>query len=236
MNVLSEKDKKLVRRWIVQSGLFLLIYLPVFFVTANDWGWWNGWAFALILAVFIALHPVLLIPIRPQLLAERARGLFTEDTKVWDKVVAMVGAGIMPFASQLIGALDHRFGWTYLVSIANPVVGIIVTCIGYAIFLWAMVSNAFFAEGVRIQTERGHTVCERGPYQFVRHPGYVGSILSIIGTPLMLGTLWSLIPAVLGAALYVIRTSLEDKTLQKELDGYLDYAARVKFKLLPGLF
>jgi len=236
MKALSDKDRKLVRGWIVQSSLFLLVYLPVFFIIADDWKWWNGWVFALLLAIFLALHPVLLIPIHPRLLAERARGLLTKDTKQWDKVVAMIGAGIMPFASQLIAALDHRFGWTNRVSLAVPVLGIIGACIGYAIFLWAMVSNAFFTEGVRIQTERGHTVCDRGPYQFVRHPGYVGSILSILCTPIMLGSLWGLIPAFLGAAAFVIRTALEDHTLQEELDGYLEYAARVKYKLLPGIF
>ncbi|MDO9546510.1 MAG: isoprenylcysteine carboxylmethyltransferase family protein [Pelolinea sp.] len=233
---LSEKEKKLVRSWIIQSALFLIIYLPILFLIAGDWIWRWGWVFYILLALFLSAHPLLLIPINPQLLAERARGTQTEGTKHWDRVLTMVGVGLLPFGSQLIGALDHRFSWTINLPVKHQIIGAIVTSIGYVIFLWAMVSNAFFTEGVRIQTERGHTVCEAGPYKFVRHPGYVGSILSILGTPFILGSYWALIPAVAGSVAIFIRTALEDRTLQIELEGYTLYAARVKYKLIPGIF
>ncbi len=208
---LSEREKKLIRSWIYQSALFLVVYPLVFFITAGDWRW--GWVFYIILAVFLALHPLLLIPINPQLLAERARGTQTADTKHWDRILTMIGAGILPFGSQLLGALDHRFGWTIPLPVNLHILATTVTTIGFAFFLWAMVSNAFFTEGVRIQTEREHTVCESGPYRYLRHPGYVGSILSILSIPLILGSLWALIPAVAGAAAFIVRTALEDRTL-----------------------
>jgi protein-S-isoprenylcysteine O-methyltransferase Ste14 len=233
---LSERDKKLVRSWIYQSALFLIVYLPVFFITAGDWSWGWGWVFFISLTVFLAAHSLLLIPINPQLLAERARGTQTADTKQWDRILTMVGGGILPFGSQLLGALDHRFGWTCMLPANIRIIGISVTSMGFALFLWAMVSNAFFAEGVRIQTERGHTVCESGPYRYVRHPGYVGSILSILGIPLILGSLWALIPAVVGGAAFIVRTALEDRTLQLELKGYAAYAAQVKYRLIPFIF
>ena len=225
-----------MRAWIFQSALFLIIYLPVFFLTADDWKWGWGWVFYISLTVFLAAHPLLLIPINPQLLAERERGTQTADTKHWDRILTMIGGGIFPFGSQLLGALDHRFSWTVSLPVNIHILGAAVTIIGYAIFLWAMVSNAFFTEGVRIQTERGHTVCESGPYRFVRHPGYVGSILSILGIPLILGSLWALIPAVAGGAAFFVRTALEDRILLLELKGYAAYAARVRYRLIPGLF
>ena len=233
---LSREEKKLVRGWIYQSALFLVIYLPVIFTAAGDWRWLWGWVFYLILILFLAAHPILLLPTHPSLLAERARGTQTEDTKKWDRILTMAGAGFLPFASQWIGFLDHRFGWTGSIRITFNIAGMIVTCLGYALFLWAMASNAFFAEGVRIQSSRGHSVCDTGPYRYVRHPGYVGSILSIFGTPLMLGSLWAMVPAAVGAAAFVIRTGLEDRTLQLELKGYATYAAEVRYRLIPGLF
>lgn len=233
---MSEREKKLVRSWIYQSALFLIVYLPVFFFAAGDWRWGWGWVFYIILAVFLAAHPLLLIPINPHLLAERARGTQTADTKPWDRILTMIGGGILPFGSQLLGALDHRFGWTGPLPVNLHNLGTIVTGMGFALFLWAMVSNAFFTEGVRIQTERGHAVCESGPYHYVRHPGYVGSILSMLSSPLILGSLWALIPAVAGGAAFFLRTALEDRTLQLELKGYAAYAARVKYRLIPGLF
>lgn len=236
ISILSEKEKKLVRSWIIQSALFLIIYLPIFFLIAGDWNWGWGWVFYIILTLFLAAHPLLLIPINPQLLAERARGTQTADTKFWDRILTMIGAGILPFACQLLGALDHRFGWTIPLPVNFQIIGAIFTTIGFMLFLWAMVSNAFFAEGVRIQSERGHTVCESGPYKFVRHPGYVGSILSFLSTPIILGSYWALIPAIAGSVAFIIRAALEDRTLQLELKGYISYAARVKYKLIPGIF
>jgi len=169
-------------------------------------------------------------------LAERARGSQTAGTKHWDRVITIIGAGILPFASQLLGALDHRFDWTRILPIGFQITGMIVTSVGFIIFLWAMVSNAFFAESVRIQTERGHVVCASGPYRIVRHPGYVGSILSLLGTPLLLGSLWAFIPAAASCTAFFVRTALEDRILLLELEGYAAYAAKVKYRLIPGIF
>ena len=114
--------------------------------------------------------------------------------------------------------------------------GLVVFVLGMGLMTWAMIVNNFFSLVVRIQKDRGHTVVSSGPYAYVRHPGYIGGILFQLATPVMLGTLWALVPAGLAACLIVIRTVLEDKTLQAELDGYKDYAARVRYRLLPGVW
>jgi protein-S-isoprenylcysteine O-methyltransferase Ste14 len=105
-----------------------------------------------------------------------------------------------------------------------------------ALSVWAMASNRFFSGTVRIQADRGHTVVDGGPYGFVRHPGYLAWCISAPAIPLMLGSLWALIPSLLGMCALVLRTSLEDRTLRKELPGYEDYARRVRYRLLPGVW
>jgi protein-S-isoprenylcysteine O-methyltransferase Ste14 len=116
--------------------------------------------------------------------------------------------------------------WAYLLSCANYAVG-------QGIHLWAKGTNRWFATVVRIQKDRGQEVCDSGPYRFVRHPGYVGGILFMITTPLILGSLLAVIPQGIAVGLLIVRTNLEDRTLQKELPGYAEYAARVKYRLLP---
>jgi protein-S-isoprenylcysteine O-methyltransferase Ste14 len=169
----------------------------------------------------------------PELIAER--GQIKEDTKSWDKVLGILL--ITPTLGTLIVAgLDKRCGWSPPLAVVVHLVALIFYALAQGLFTWAMASNKFFSGTVRIQKERGHTVASGGPYRYVRHPGYVGYIASWIATSLALGSLWALIPAGLVMGLMVVRTALEDKTLQAELDGYRDYAARVRYRLLPGVW
>jgi protein-S-isoprenylcysteine O-methyltransferase Ste14 len=108
--------------------------------------------------------------------------------------------------------------------------------IGQLLFLIAKKKNRFFSSVMRIQNDRGHTVCETGPYRFVRHPGYLGMIISWIGFPLLLGSVWSIIPIVLAIILLLVRTSLEDRTLIKGLTGYSQYIQKTRYKLVPGIW
>jgi len=122
------------------------------------------------------------------------------------------------------------------ISLPLQIATLVVAVLAYALVVWATAANAFFSQVVRIQKERGHTVATSGPYRYVRHPGYVGTILFELATPVMLGSWWALIPGGLSALLLVVRTALEDKTLHKGLDGYRGYAARVRYRLLPGVW
>jgi protein-S-isoprenylcysteine O-methyltransferase Ste14 len=89
---------------------------------------------------------------------------------------------------------------------------------------------------VRIQTERGHQVVSTGPYRWMRHPGYAGALLAYLATPFFLDSQWAILPAIFISIVLVIRTSLEDRTLQEELPGYREYAGRVHYRLLPGVW
>ncbi|MCI5225010.1 MAG: isoprenylcysteine carboxylmethyltransferase family protein, partial [Candidatus Electrothrix sp. AR4] len=132
--------------------------------------------------------------------------------------------------------LDHRFGRSPVFPTGLVLLGFILIAWGYAFAAWALVENRFFSSVVRIQTDRGHLVCDTGPYRLVRHPGYAGNILALAGIVLALGSIWTLIPAMVALIITVIRIMLEDQTLQDELPGYREYAQRVRYRLIPGIF
>jgi protein-S-isoprenylcysteine O-methyltransferase Ste14 len=233
---ISPETRREIVKWIVQSGLGVAGYGLLLFLVAGRLDWMWGWALLIVIAAFLAAHPLILIPINPELLAEREKGLRGPSVKAWDRWITALAAGVFPIASWIVAGLDVRWGWTGPIPLAYHLGGLLVTVMGYALFLWAMASNAFFAEGVRIQAERGHTVSTGGPYRYMRHPGYTGAILSQAAAPLLLGSPWALIPALAGAALYVVRTYLEDKTLMQELPGYVEYARQARYRLLPGIW
>ena len=224
-----------ITKWILQAAFGLVAYGLILFLAAGTIDWIWGWAQLIVIALFMAAHPLFLIPINPELLAEREKGFRDEGVKSWDKWIAgLAGGALLPL--WVVAGLDFRFLWTGGMPLILHLGGLLANSLGYSLFLWAMVSNAFFSEGVRIQQERGHSVATGGPYRYVRHPGYAGAIVAALATPFLLGSLWALIPAVLSATLYVVRTSLEDRTLLEELPGYGDYAQQTRWRLLPGVW
>jgi protein-S-isoprenylcysteine O-methyltransferase Ste14 len=122
------------------------------------------------------------------------------------------------------------------VPLSLKIVGFSGFAPAFFLVFWTMTENTYLSEIVRIQKERGHRVCTTGPYKYVRHPMYAGVILIILCLPLALGSFYSLIPGSLIILLFILRTFLEDKTLQDELPGYRDYAGRVRYKLIPGIW
>jgi protein-S-isoprenylcysteine O-methyltransferase Ste14 len=171
----------------------------------------------------------------PGLLKERMSSKSRPDVKAWDRKIIRVYSALL-LVMLLVAPLDAvRFRWSTVPWTVRGL-ALLVMLAAWSLIIWAFRENAFLAECVRIQTERGHTVCTTGPYRIVRHPMYVGVILTILGIPVLLGSLFALIPAVLIAALFVLRTALEDRTLQAELSGYADYARTVRWKLVPGIW
>ena len=233
---ISQEDRKTILKWCIQSAGGLVGYAAILFLAAGTWDWVWGWVFIGLMGIFLASHVVLLVPINPDLLVERAGGLRQEGGKQWDRWVAAISAGVFPIVSWYVAGLDLRFAWSSPKPLAVHLIGMGLVALGYALFMWAMVSNAYFSEVVRIQEDRGHQVATDGPYRFVRHPGYSGAILSFLGSPLLLGSWWAFIPTAIGIGGYVLRTALEDKTLQLELEGYQEYTEQVHYRLIPGVW
>jgi protein-S-isoprenylcysteine O-methyltransferase Ste14 len=193
-----------------------------------------GWALVGLYAVWVAATALVLIPNNPELLIERTTRR-KEGIKTWDTVLLSI-VGLTTIAKYILAGFDVRLGWTAQMPLALQIAALIVAALGYALGTWAMAANAFFSKVVRIQEDRDHAVATGGPYRYVRHPGYIGTIVFELATPIMLGSLWALIPGGLAALLFVVRTALEDRTLQEELDSYRDYARRVRYRLLPGIW
>ena len=233
---ISAEDRQTILKWCIQSAGGLVGYAAIIFLAAGRLDWLWGWVFIGLTAIFLASHVVLLVPINPDLLVERAGGLRQEGGKRWDRWLAALAGGVFPVASWYVAGLDLRFAWSAPKPLAVHLIGTGMVILGFALFLWAMVSNAYFSEVVRIQDDRGHQVVTDGPYRFVRHPGYTGAILSFLGSPLLLGSWWAFIPTIIGIGGYVLRTALEDKTLQLELDGYRAYTEQVRHRLFPGVW
>lgn len=233
---MAPETRRAIIKWSVQSFFGIVGYGVMLFLCAGGLHWTWGWALLGIISAFMAAHVLILVPINPELLAERQKGIRDQGVKDWDKVLSPLAAGVFPIASWIVAGLNERFHWTEPMPPAYHVAGLVVTLLGYGLFLWAMACNAFFSEGVRIQTERGHTVMTSGPYRCVRHPGYLGAILAQMATPWFLGSLWALIPSVVSAGLYVVRTLLEDRTLRAELPGYEEYTRSTRYRLVPWIW
>ncbi len=221
-----------IRKRLTQIGLLFLVYTLLLFLPAGrlDWPW--AWVLLGLYLVMIAVNAVVMFRISPETIARRAEA---EGQKGWDRVVGGLWA-VAGLAGLIVAGLDARFGWTAPLSVGVHLAGAAGYTLGFALFSWAMASNAYFATVVRVQADQGHRVCTTGPYRFVRHPGYVGAILQSLISPLLLGSLWAFLPGVLAAGLMVVRTALEDRTLRAELPGYQDYAGAVRFRLLPGIW
>lgn len=240
MSEIASVDRRMtpeVRRgvwaWILKAAGGLVFFTLLLFLLVGRWTWVWGWIFLGLLAAASAAHVVILLPINPALLAERSRGL-RAGGKTWDKIVVSFAAGLLPLAAWGIAPLDVRFGWSPSMPLAPQIAGAIFFALGWAMILWATASNTFFSTTVRIQEDRGHTVQTSGPYQFVRHPGYVGALLYQLATPFLLGSWWALVPMVMSVPLYLLRTALEDRMLHKELEGYAEYAQQTRYRLVPG--
>jgi protein-S-isoprenylcysteine O-methyltransferase Ste14 len=225
-----EATRKAVVRRVIQLASTLVILAASLFLSSGRLDWGMAWAY---LGLYVGMIVATGLVIERDLIAERAR--VGEGTKDWDRVLGSLSMLLVTPGALIVAGLDERFGWSQI-ALAVQIVAIGFVILGSALTVWAMASNKFFSSTVRIQKERGHAVVSDGPYGLVRHPGYLAWCISAPAIPLMLGSLWALIPGLLGMCALVIRTSLEDRTLREELPGYQNYARRVRYRLLPGLW
>ncbi len=204
------------------------------FVLAGTVRWPAAWVYMALVAASLTVYSAILIRLHPELIQERSKP--PADAKKWDKpLVALVGA-VGPLLLLTVCGLDRRFGWSGVMPAWLTVAGLLAVVAGHVLTNCAVAANRFFSAIVRIQRDRGHTVVEAGPYRLIRHPGYLGSILHMFGTGFALGSWWGVDVAAVLSLVVAFRTALEDRTLARELEGYADYTARVRFRLLPGIW
>ena len=225
-------------RLVLRSGLrissFAVIMLAILLLSSGHPDWVMAWVYVGVFALVSATGSTILVLTHPELMAERTQ--IKEGAKDWDKVLAPLVTVYVPVGVWIVAGLDMRGGWSARIPLELQWLTLGVAVAGSLLAIWAMRSNKFFSLIFRIQTERGHSVVTSGPYHFVRHPAYAGGIAFNLATPLILGSLWAFIPAAVLLCLFVVRTALEDKTLQSELDGYAEYTQRVRYRVLPGIW
>jgi protein-S-isoprenylcysteine O-methyltransferase Ste14 len=229
-------QQKIISPRVVVQVLFFIVVIPFLpLLISWRWDWWEAWVYALSGILGFAISRGLVARRHPDLIAERARFMQHEEAKPWDKALAPLlglGGGLV----LLVAGLDALFDWSPPFSLPVKILALVIIVAGYVLGSYALVENRFFSGMVRIQTDRGHQVVSSGPYRWIRHPGYAGALLTYLATPLFLDSGWSFLPTVFITILLVIRTTLEDRTLQKELPGYAEYARRVQYRLLPGIW
>ena len=196
--------------------------------------WPGAWVLIGLCSLAVLLTGAAVARRNPGLIAERARGF--GHGKAWDKVLSPIMALFGPMAIWITAGLEARRYWPGRLPGFVVFAGAGLAVAAMPLVAWALLSNRFFSTVVRIQKDRGHVVETGGPYRFVRHPGYAGSIVFTMATPLILDSRWALWPALATSAVVVLRTALEDRTLRRELEGYAAYAARVKYRLAPGIW
>jgi protein-S-isoprenylcysteine O-methyltransferase Ste14 len=226
-------DRRLATRVWLRGVLGFIPIIAIIFLCAGRLDYWQGWVYLATNAVLVLVN-ALALSRNPALVEERLKP--GAGMKRWDMVYFALSTPLY-LAALVVGSLDRgRFGWSSEPPLGLYLAAVAVYVLGQAVFLWAKLTNSFFSSVVRIQAERGQTVIRTGPYRFVRHPGYVGGILFGITTPLVLGSLWALLPSGIAAVLLIVRTGLEDHLLQRELPGYSEYTRSVKYRLLPGVW
>ena len=217
-------------RATLQAVVIVIALGAILFGIAGRFDWGGAWLLIVFYAFFLAATLVWAIRNAPDLIKERSR--IAPNAKRWDKVILLLN-GILLLALLSVAALDAgRYRWSTM-PMAMTLIGVAVAALSGMVISWTLVSNPFLSRVARIQDDRQQTVVTTGPYRFVRHPMYAALIVLMFAIALILGSRYALIPAAAIAVLYVVRTSLEDRMLRKELAGYADYAARVRYRLIP---
>jgi protein-S-isoprenylcysteine O-methyltransferase Ste14 len=225
---------RLLRR-VVQVILAVAVIATILFLTSGRLDWIMAWVYISMFAIVLLILVIYQELSNPEMLTERSELKPREGVQTWDVILsAFIRLSLL--ASYIIAGLDIRFGWKPEFTLAVQITALVLGLLGVSLATWAMAANRFAIVYVRIQKERGHTVVTTGPYRFVRHPFYVGTIIFSLAVPVTLGSPWALITGGLTSLLFVVKTMAEDRMLYKNLKGYREYTERVRYRLLPGLW
>ena len=210
-----------------------VVFPALILLLAGNWRWVEGWLLAIWIVAMILFNMVYLYWKDPGLLAERTKRPGSENQKPWDKylLVLILAMAVLWLVLQPLDA--GRFHWSPTFPLWLKVVGGVALIPALYIIERTTIENTFLSTMVRIQTDRKQHVISTGPYGFVRHPLYLGCMLMMIGAPLLVGSIYSLISSLIGSILIAYRIVGEEKMLVEELDGYDEYRKRVKYRLIP---
>jgi protein-S-isoprenylcysteine O-methyltransferase Ste14 len=229
-------QKKLISpQVIIQLLLFIILFPFLPLLISWRWSWWEGWVYGILSVLGFVVSRVLATRGHPDLIAERACTFQHKDAQSWDKNLAPL-MGLGGILVMVVTGLDARLDWSPSFSLPFKILALMLILGGYALSSYALIENRFFSGVVRLQTDRGQQVVSSGPYRWMRHPGYAGAMLTYLVTPLFLDSAFAFLPTILTIGFYILRTALEDKFLQEELEGYQDYAMKVQYRLLPGIW
>lgn len=220
---------------LILSYTMLLLQMLIFFVSAGNIGLLRPWIYFGISCFHYLISTITLYKLNPELLVHRLK-LKRKGSKLWDEILMRVSNLTALILIPTIAGLDiGRFHWSSL-TIYYAIIGFVLNIISTVLLNWAMITNPHFEPTVRIQRDRDHMVITSGPYQIIRHPGYLAGILFIFSIPFYLGSLFTFIPAGIYFLLMVTRTWFEDNTLQKELTGYFEYTKKTRYRLFPFIW
>ena len=224
---------KILARYVIRETIGVVVMGVALFWAAGTINWWPAWAALAVVAAWSAGTAVVILRRNPELLAERLGP--RKGAKSWDLAIMSI-LGLLQLVRYIVAGLDHRYGWSAAFPLMAQIAALIAGGLGYTLMVWSTSVNAFFSQIVRIQSEKGHKVVTSGPYQYLRHPGYFGALLFEFTIGILLGSWWAFGISLIGVVLLVMRTSLEDRTLQNELPGYAEYAQKVRYRLVPGIW
>lgn len=214
-------------------SLVIVPLLPI--LISQRWDWWEGWVYAAANTFSFVISRILAGRRHPEIIEERARFMQQSNTASFDKRLVLL-SGLSGVLIPLTSGLDELLNWSPAFSLHLKILALIIILAGFSLSSYALIENRYFSGTVRIQAERGHQVVSSGPYRWMRHPGYAGSMIANLAIPIFLDSSWTFLPAILAILILIIRTSLEDRYLQVNLQGYRDYTDRVPYRLIPGVW
>jgi protein-S-isoprenylcysteine O-methyltransferase Ste14 len=224
----------MIAKLLLQNTIFVVAMGALLFAVAGTLHWPAAWVFLVTSAILGPASGLWLARTDPALLAERLRPTFQAGQPAADKkfMLAFVVAVLVWLIAIGLDRRAHASG----VPLLLQVLGLAMYLVSTAFIMWVFRENSFAAPVVKVQAARHHRVVSSGPYAFVRHPMYSGVMLFFLGVPLLLGSWWGLALAPLFVVLFAIRARIEERALVEGLPDYADYAARVRYRLVPGLW
>jgi protein-S-isoprenylcysteine O-methyltransferase Ste14 len=236
MTMQNPTTPEVTRKLVFHTSVYLVVLALLLFVPAGTLAWPQAWIYLALTATAGLGSGLRLARHDPDLVNERLKPIIQRDQKSWDR--PLIGVFLVLYIAWVVLiALDaKRFHWSGPMPVPLQVLGAILLCITFYAMWLVMRENSFAAAVVKVQKERGHKVVSTGPYALVRHPMYAGMIPMLVGTPLLLGSWWGLLFSALLLLMLAVRAVLEERTLGAELDGYADYAGRVRYRLIPRIW